>query len=139
MKSGSHDAWEFGTVNAVLWFGAMAGPLLFDPICNANPRLGRRGSVLIAAGCSLAGSIGGSRSTSWQGLLGWRVVLGIGIGAKASIVPIWESEILPPAKRGRVLVSWQTFIAIGLLTGSGATYVFRDPDHWRYQIMSGAL
>ncbi|KAF2792803.1 MFS general substrate transporter [Melanomma pulvis-pyrius CBS 109.77] len=136
IKREDWDAWEFGTVNAVLWFAAMTGPLLIDPFCNAT-RLGRRGSVLIAACLSLTGSIGGSRSHSWRQLLVWRVVLGVGIGAKAAIVPIWESEVLPPAKRGRVLVSWQVFVSAGLLTGTGATYLFKD--EWRYQIMSGAL
>jgi hypothetical protein len=36
-----------------------------------------------------------------------------------------------------VLVSWQVFIAVGLLAGSGATYFFRD--NWRHQILSGAV
>ncbi|KAJ4301425.1 hypothetical protein N0V90_003517 [Kalmusia sp. IMI 367209] len=137
-RSGA-DIWEFGTVNAVLWFAAMIGPLMIDPICNATWCGGRRGSVFIAACCSLAGSIGASRCSSWRHLLAWRILLGIGIGAKASIIPIWESEILPPAKRGRVLVSWQTFVAIGLLTGNGANYFFRKPDQWRSQILSGAI
>lgn len=66
-----------------------------------------------------------------------RLFLGIGIGAKASIVPIWESEILPQAKRGRLLVSWQVFTATGIFAGSVATYIFRD--NWRNQVLSGAI
>lgn len=41
---------------------------------------------MIAAAFSLASSIGASRATSWQGYLVARFFLGIGIGAKASIV-----------------------------------------------------
>jgi MFS family permease len=144
-----------------MWFAAMAGPVLFDPICNATWfTRGRRGSTLIAACFSLAGSIGASRSQTMTELIVWRVFLGIGIGAVAAIVPVWESEVLPPAKRGRVLVSWQAFVAIGLLIGSGATYFFRNhsddckenyydckydhndrkvDDWWRNQILSGTI
>lgn len=125
----------------------MIGPLIFDPISNKvfvdRIRLGRRGSVLLAATFSLVGSIGASQAREtkhmkgWKALLIWRIILGIGIGAKASVIPIWESEILPPAKRGRVLVSWQTFVAIGLLAGNGASYYFRND--WRKQVLSGAV
>jgi MFS family permease len=140
IKETDHDIWEFGVVNAVMWFAAMIGPMLVDVICNTTSVPGRRGSVLVAAILSLGGTVGSSRSQTWRQLLVWRIVLGIGIGTKASIVPIWESEVLPPAKRGRVLVSWQVFVAIGLLTGNGATYYFGDSEiQWRYQILTGAI
>jgi MFS family permease len=131
------DVWKFGAVNAIVWFSAaVLGPLLVDPICYSR-LFGRRGSVFLAAMFSLASSIGGSRATSWKRYLVARLLLGIGIGAKASIVPIWESEILPPNKRGRILVSWQVFTAIGIFAGSVATYIFRDS--WRNQVLSGAI
>jgi MFS family permease len=131
------DVWTFAAVNAIVWFSAaFFGPILVDPVCYAR-FFGRRGSVFIAACFSLASSIAASRMQTWQGLLVCRVFLGIGIGAKASIVPIWESEILPPAKRGRVLVTWQVFTAIGIFFGSVATYIFRS--NWRNQVLSGAV
>lgn len=45
--------------------------------------------------------------------------------------------MLPPSKRGRVLVSWQAFTATGLFCGSIACYILRE--HWRGQYISGAL
>jgi MFS family permease len=136
-KQSGPGVWEFGLVNAALWFTAAGlGPVFFDPICYATC-LGRRGSVALAACFSLAGSIGASQCTAWWHLLICRGIMGIGIGAKASIVPIWETEILPPAKRGRVLVSWQAFTAVGLLAGSFATLILRTS--WRSQILSGGL
>ena len=129
--------WTFGLVNAIIWFSAaVLGPVVVDPICYAR-WFGRRGSVFIAAAFSLAATIGASRATSWQKYLVARLFLGIGIGAKASIVPIWESELLPPSKRGRVFVSWQVFTAIGIFAGSVATYIFRD--NWRNQVLSAAI
>ncbi|KAF4628579.1 hypothetical protein G7Y89_g9571 [Cudoniella acicularis] len=132
-----NDIWRFGAVNAITWFSAaLLGPCLVDPICHSK-FFGRRGAVFIAASFSFASMIGGSQAQSWQGYLISRLFLGIGIGAKASIIPIWESEILPPAKRGRLLVSWQVFVATGIFAGSVATYIFRD--NWRNQVLTGAL
>ena len=45
--------------------------------------------------------------------------------------------MLPPSKRGRVLVSWQAFTATGLFCGSIACYILRE--HWRGQYISGAI
>jgi len=134
---GGADIWKFGAVNAVLWFSAaVLGPCLLDPICNSS-FFGRRGAVFIAALFSLGSTIGGSRTTSWQGYLITRIFLGIGIGAKASIVPIWESEVLPADKRGRLLITWQVFTATGIFAGSIATFIFESD--WRSQVLSGGI
>ena len=66
-----------------------------------------------------------------------RIVLGLGIGGKASVVPILESEVVPTAKRGRLLVGWQVFVATGLFAGYTASYILRNS--WRSQVLSGAL
>jgi hypothetical protein len=61
-----------------MWFSAaVLGPLLIDPICYSR-FFGRRGSVLIAASFSFAGSVWGSRSKSWLEYFLSRMVLGIG-------------------------------------------------------------
>lgn len=131
------DIWKFGAANAILWFSAaLLGPCLLDPICHSSV-FGRRGAVFIAAAFSFAATIGGSQATSWQGYLISRLFLGVGIGAKASIVPVWESEVLPPDKRGRLLISWQVFTATGIFAGSIATYILRD--NWRSQVLSAAI
>ncbi|KAE9378467.1 MFS general substrate transporter [Stipitochalara longipes BDJ] len=131
------DIWRFGAINAITWFSAaVLGPFLVDPVCHSK-LFGRRGAVFLAAIFSFASMIGGSRAQTWQGYMISRLFLGIGIGAKASVVPIWESEILPQAKRGRLLVSWQVFTATGIFAGSVATYILRD--NWRNQVLSGAL
>ncbi|KAH8587427.1 major facilitator superfamily domain-containing protein [Bisporella sp. PMI_857] len=113
------DIWKFGAINAITWFSAaVLGPFFVDPVCHSRlfgrptANGSRRGAVFLAAVFSFASMVGGSRAQSWQGYLVSRLFLGIGIGSKASIVPIWESEILPKAKRGRLLVSWQVFTVL---------------------------
>ncbi|KAF4633316.1 hypothetical protein G7Y89_g4802 [Cudoniella acicularis] len=100
-KSGTgKDVWTFGLVNAVPWFSAaFLGTILINRICESK-RFSRRGVVFIAALFTMAAMIAGSRTTTWQGYLVTRIILGIGIGAQASIVLTWQLEVLPPAKRG---------------------------------------
>ena len=127
--------WKFGAVQALPWFAAsILGSYLSDPL---SEYVGRRGALFVAASCSFASSVAGSRATNWRFLLGTRVLLGLGIGGKASIVPVLESEVLPSTKRGRLLVSWQFFTATGLFVGSIACYILRNS--WRNQILSGAI
>lgn len=50
-------------------------------------------------------------------------------------VPVIESEVAPPKLRGRLLVSWQTFVAIGIFLGAVTNLIFEG--HWRWQIGIG--
>ena len=129
------DVWIFGGIQSIMWFSAaILGSYLSDPI---SEHIGRRGALFVAAICSFSSVIAASQTQSWQALMGCRIVLGLGIGGKASVVPILESEVTPSSKRGRLLVGWQVFVAAGLFCGYTASYILRDS--WRHQILSGAL
>ncbi|KAH8696407.1 putative sugar transporter [Talaromyces proteolyticus] len=128
--------WKFGAVNSVTYFSAsLVGGWLSDPL---NEHVfGRRGALFIAALVSLASSIGSGYVQSWQGLLVCRLIQGIGMGAKASVVPIFESEVSPSKIRGRFLVSWQSFVAFGLFLGSCSNLIFNKD--WRWQLASAFI
>ena len=129
------DTWIFGGINSIMWFSAaILGSYLSDPI---SEHIGRRGALFVAAICSFSSVIAASQTQSWQGLMGCRIILGLGIGGKASVVPILESEVTPSSKRGRLLVGWQVFVAAGLFCGYTASYILRD--NWRHQVLSGAI
>lgn len=134
--SQSVDNWIFGAVNAITYFSAsIIGAYISDPLNEYF--FGRRGALFLAGTFSFASVIGSAYSTGWRELFATRFLLGIGIGAKASIVPIFESEVLPPSKRGRLLISWQVFTATGIFFGAAANIVLRD--HWRWQATSGFI
>ena len=119
-------SWRFGIVNAITYFSAsFAGSWLSDPFNEYFT--GRRGALFVAGVFTLVGSVGSAFTNSWQALLACRLVLGIGYGAKASVVPIFESEVAPPRIRGRLLVSWQTFTAVGILLSSAVNLLFHGP------------
>ena len=129
------DVWIFGGIQSIMWFSAaILGSYLSDPI---SEHIGRRGALFVAAICSFSSVIAASQTQSWQALMGCRIVLGLGIGGKASVVPILESEVTPSSKRGRLLVGWQVFVAAGLFCGYTASYILRD--NWRHQVLSGAI
>lgn len=53
------------------------------------------------------------------------------MGAKASVVLILESEVAPARIRGRLLVWWQTFTALGIFLGNAANVILNRS--WRWQ------
>ncbi|KAH0364808.1 MFS general substrate transporter, partial [Aureobasidium melanogenum] len=120
----------FGIVNAMPYFAAsVLGAWVSDPVTYVY---GRRTALFFAAICSLGAPIGSAYCQTWYQLLACRLIQGVGMGAKASVVPVIESEVLPPKLRGRLLVSWQTFVAIGIFLGAVANLIFEG--YWRLQI-----
>ena len=72
--------------------------LLSDP---ANELLfGRRAAIIVSAVFILAASVGGALVHTWQELLACRIILGIGMGCKASVVAVFAAEVAPARIRG---------------------------------------
>ncbi|ETI25563.1 hypothetical protein G647_02337 [Cladophialophora carrionii CBS 160.54] len=127
----SHDVWIFGIVNASTYISAaFIGCWLSDPL---NEHIyGRRGALFVAGLFSFSTVIGAAYAQSWQALLACRVVLGFGMGAKASVVPILLAESAPRSIRGTLVICWQLFDAFGIFLGNAANLaVF---DKWRRMV-----
>jgi sugar transport protein len=121
---------RFSAVNAITYFAAAVfGAGLSDPLTYV---FGRRTALFFAGMCTLGGAIGAAYSQTWIQLFFCRFIQGIGMGAKSSVVPVLESEVLLPELRGKLLVSWQTFVALGIWFGTVANLIFRT--NWRHQI-----
>ena len=94
------DVWRFALTNAILYFSASTlGAFLCDPLTELFT--GRRGALFVAGFFTFAASIGAAYTNSWQTLLATRILLGIGMGSKTSVVPVYESEVSPARLRGR--------------------------------------
>ena len=99
--------WIFGGVNAMTYFAACSiGCWLSDPL---NEYFwGRRGALFIAGLFTFTASIGSAFTYSWQTLFICRLFLGIGYGAKASVVPVSiygvsqnprsNADLVPPSR-----------------------------------------
>ncbi|KAI9867687.1 MAG: hypothetical protein M1813_008487 [Trichoglossum hirsutum] len=75
---------------------------------------GRRGTIFVAATFCLLTVIGSGCSRTWQQLLTCRLLLGLGMGAKATTVPIFAAESAPAQIRGALVMSWQMWVAFGI-------------------------
>lgn len=124
------DRWIVGLINAAPFIAsAFLGCWLSDPL---NRRFGRRGTIFFSAIFCLLAPIGSAFTQTWQQLfvslqymgrgdvelrIGFQIVrllLGIGMGAKGSTVPIYAAENSPANIRGALVMSWQMWTAFGI-------------------------
>ena len=105
--------WILGLVNAAPYFAAsLCGCWLSHPL---NHKLGRRGTIFISALFCFASVIGSAFTQNWEQLFACRCLLGIGMGTKASTVPIFAAENSPATIRGSLVMGWQIWVAFGIL------------------------
>lgn len=82
-----------GLCNAAPYISsAFVGCWLADPL---NNYFGRRGTIFVCANFCLWSVIGSAFTQTWEQLFICRLVLGLGMGAKASTVPVYAAENSP--------------------------------------------
>ena len=87
--------------------------------------LGRKNSLYVFALVFMVGAgmmLGASAERGLGLILGGRVLAGIGVGGCSMIVPIYISELSPPAVRGRLVGIYELGWQIGGLTGFWINY-----------------
>ncbi|CAO2658631.1 Nn.00g063540.m01.CDS01 [Neocucurbitaria sp. VM-36] len=102
--------------------------------------LGRRKSLLIWVLVFIlgAGMMLGANGQRGLGLIiGGRVLAGLGVGAASNMVPIYISELSPPAVRGRLVGIYEMGWQIGGLVGFWINYGLQEtmaPSHRQWLI-----
>ncbi|KAI1823301.1 quinate permease [Xylaria intraflava] len=87
--------------------------------------LGRRRSLAVFVAIFILGSglmLGANRERGLGLLYGGRVLAGVGVGACSMIVPIYISELSPPAVRGRLVGIYELGWQVGGLVGFWINY-----------------
>lgn len=113
-NAASHS-WLIGLVNSGPYIGsAFIGCWLSDPL---NNYIGRRGTIFFAAVFCFFSVIGSACTQNWWEFFICRLLLGVGMGAKASTVPIFAAENVPAAVRGGLVMGWQMWTAFGIFLG----------------------
>ena len=106
----------------------------------SNHWVGRKISLYIfsAVFCLGAGMMLGANADRGLGLIyGGRVLAGIGVGAASMIVPIYISELSPPAIRGRLVGIYELGWQVGGLVGFWINYGISEtlaPSHSQWLI-----
>lgn len=135
-----HDAWIFAIVNAATYLAAgLVGCWFSDPLNELF--FGRRAAVCISAILIFASIVGCACTQSWQALLACRILLGLGMGCKASVVPVFAAEVAPAHIRGSLVMNWQLFDALGIFFGFTANLAVSGVGQsaWRWQTASSVL
>ncbi|CEJ53939.1 hypothetical protein PMG11_00270 [Penicillium brasilianum] len=101
-----------GTIVALYAVGGLFGAL---SCIGLGDLLGRRRVILVAALTQMAGAILMASAFDFVHLIIARLILGLGCGGLVATVPIWQSEISSPHKRGAHVAT------TGLFAGAGTS------------------
>lgn len=115
---------------------ALIGCWLNEPM---NSYLARRGTIFVSCFVAMFASIWEAFTYSWGQLFAARFVLGLGIGAKSSTIPVYSAECAPAPIRGALVMQWQVWTAFGIMIGNimGVAFYSLGKDvGWRVMLGS---
>ncbi|KAJ5541541.1 hypothetical protein N7494_006617 [Penicillium frequentans] len=133
------NQWLVGLINAAPYIASAGlGCWLSDPV---NRILGRRWTIFISAIFCIIAPIGSALTQNWPQLFITRLLLGIGMGLKASTIPIFCAENTPAVIRGGLVMCWQLWTAFGIFLGFCANLAMKDTGDksWRLQLGSAFI
>ena len=118
---------QFGLTNMMEgWYvgcaliGSIAGVLVAGSL---SDYLGRKLTMLISAALFSISAIGCAVCGSFDGLVAYRIIGGIGIGIVSIVSPIYISEVSPARIRGTLVSLYQLAVTVGFLLAYLANWV----------------
>ncbi|MBF9069673.1 sugar porter family MFS transporter [Streptacidiphilus fuscans] len=134
-KAWNLSGFDKGVVTASLSVGAMVGAGL---AARLTSRVGRRRTIMVAGGVVIVGTVACALAPGYGALVGFRTVLGLGIGLSSATVPTYLSELAPARIRGAMGSLNQIFIVSGILIAFLVDYWLQPHALWRW-MFAGAL
>jgi len=128
--------WQQGAVVSATVLGAMLGALGSGP---AADRLGRQRILLAAGVVFTVGALGAGAAATVAMLVGFRFVLGLGIGIASVIVPLYLAEMAPARDRGAVTSLNQYMIIVGTALAAALGYALAFAGSWRWMLLIGVF
>ncbi|QTD95984.1 sugar porter family MFS transporter [Streptomyces cyanogenus] len=130
------SSWSQGAaVSAALLGAALTAP----SSGRLADRFGRLPVIGTAAGVYAVGSLASAAATGAASLLAGRFLVGLSLGATSFAVPLYISEIAPPARRGALVTLNQLMITIGLLLSYVVAYALEPAGAWRWMLGVGIV
>ena len=69
-----------------------------------------------------------------------RLLVGLGVGASAVVVPAYAAEMAPAERRGAVVVVYELMLCFGMIAASLADFALRDArENWRWMLALPAV
>ncbi|NWF27422.1 sugar porter family MFS transporter [Streptomyces sp. PKU-EA00015] len=100
-------------------------------------RFGRLPVIGSAAAVYAVGTLASAAATGTGSLLAGRFLVGLSLGATSFAVPLYISEIAPPARRGALVTLNQLMITVGLLLSYVVAYALEPSGAWRWMLAVG--
>ena len=116
---GLSDAGEGWYVGCAL-IGSICGVLVAGSL---SDYLGRKLTMLISAALFSISAIGCAVCGSFDGLVAYRIIGGVGIGIVSIVSPIYISEVSPAKIRGTLISLYQLAVTVGFLLAYLANWV----------------
>lgn len=111
--------------------GAVIGALSCGTI---SERIGRKRTIMTVACVFCAGSFCSSISPSPHLLALSRVLLGFAVGGSSQVTPMYIAELAPRQRRGRLVISFNLSIGVGILVANIVGFTLQDIWTWRWMI-----
>jgi sugar porter (SP) family MFS transporter len=125
-----------GMVVSGLLAGAMLGAGLAGKLADS---LGRRRLILGAGAVFTFGTLGAALSGTAALLVGFRFVMGVGVGIASVVVPMYLSELAPKEIRGKLTSLMQLLVTVGIFVAYLADYALSGSGAWRWMIGLGVV
>ena len=121
-------------IAASILLGAIIGALACSRVSEAR---GRRGTILFIAVIFVVGAIACAVAPDKWTLSLSRILLGFAVGGGTQVVPMYVAELAPAAVRGRLVLTFQVGIGVGIVLSTivGAT----EALDWRVAIGIAAI
>lgn len=122
------------TVASAIW-GTVLGAMLAGL---PGERYGRRDSLRGLAILYLISGLGCAAAWSWDALVAFRFIGGLGIGGSSVLGPMYIAEIAPARLRGRLVGMFQFNVVFGILLAYFSNYVIGmqqfGASEWRWDL-----
>ncbi|OTA94756.1 hypothetical protein M434DRAFT_29593 [Hypoxylon sp. CO27-5] len=128
-----HNEWLIGVINAAPTLFGLCSAWAADPI---NNWIGRRGSIFVTGLFCIFPVLAQAFTHNWWELLICRLFMGLGMGIKVSVIPIYTAEVSPASIRGGMVTSFQLWVAFGIMIGMVFNLAFYRIGAlaWRFQL-----
>jgi sugar porter (SP) family MFS transporter len=125
-----------GAIVAGLLLGAMIGAAAAGRLADA---WGRRRLIMAAAVVFTGGAILAAVAPTVWVLIAARIIIGLGVGSAALVVPLYLAEIAPAGIRGAVTSLNQLMIVGGILVAFIVNAILASSGNWRLMLGLAAV
>jgi MFS transporter, SP family, arabinose:H+ symporter len=131
-KLWSLDDWTHGLAVAMALYGTVLGAA-FGGI--PADKYGRKPTLLLIGVLFFLSSVGAAIAPDVYTFMIARLIGGLSIGASSVVAPVYISEIAPPKYRGRMVISFQANIVLGILIAYISNYLLQGGENdWRWML-----